>query len=64
MDETLSIQEWADVLQKMSLAGYKVTQEEVTKMTNLELDEAVEPEKTEPTEMNNVMNLYKDYLNG
>ena len=67
MDETLSIQEWAAVFQQLSLSGFKPTRDEVEKKMGIELDEAepIEPiEKEKSTEMNNVMNLYKDFLNG
>ena len=71
MDETLSIGEWADVFQKLGLAGFKPTKEEVENKIGLELDDIPEPVIPEPpikkeektTEMNNVMNLYKDFLN-
>lgn len=66
MDETLSIPEWSDVLQKLSSAGYKATKEEVEKKIGMEFEEMIEPEPIEPkkpnTEMNNVMDLYKDFI--
>jgi len=68
MDETLSTTQWADVFQKLSLAGYKATKEEVENKIGLELEEIVQPEPIKKddgksTEMDNVMNLYKDFLN-
>jgi len=60
MDETLSITEWANVFQQLSLAGFKPTTEEVQNKVGLELQEIEQPEQDE----NNIRNLYKDYLNG
>lgn len=63
MDETLTIQEWSEVFQKLSLAGYKATKEEVEKKIGMEFEEMVEPNPPEKdTEMNNVMKLYKDFI--
>ena len=63
MDETLSIGEWADVFQKLNLAGFKPTKDEIENKIGLELDDQPEPQEEINTEMNNVMNLYKDFLN-
>lgn len=69
MDETLTTIEWADTIQKLAQAGHNLTKEEVEKLIGVELEEPVEPEpiipekKEKSTEMNNVMNLYKDFIN-
>lgn len=69
MDERLSTIEWADTILKLSQAGHNVTKEEAEKRIGVELEEPIEVEPIDPnkpkeksTEMNNVMNLYKDFI--
>lgn len=65
-DETLSLMDWATVIQQLSMAGYKMPNEEVEAKMGITLMEQPEievPEKDKPIieSLTKMYNLYKDY---
>ena len=66
-DETLSIKDWALVIQQLSMAGYKIENEEVeakmgiTLMEQPETQEMITEEKPIIESLAKMYNLYKDY---
>lgn len=63
-DERLNIKDWAGVIQQLSMAGYKLSKEEVENRIGVELEDMPEQQEETPEEKTqNVLNLYKDYLN-